>query len=265
MSTLLQEKEIIFSDESCEPLYLQLFNFYKRQIEDGVFKPGDTMPSENQLCQKYNISRSTVRQALAQLANEHMIIRRRGRGKVVASQKLSRSLGHLYNFTEDMRAEGLVPHSKVLQNIVTDAPDEAAHHLMLDKNSLKVFKLMRIRLADNEPLLVETTYLPYSLCHGIEDFDFSKESLYITLQKIYRMNIFRAVESFEPARMNRENAALLNCRESSLAFSINRVAYLVNGAPVEYTRSISRADKCVYSVEMHTAKNELAISRKFQL
>ena len=131
----MPENNIFFkfnlSQESTTPLYQQLFTLIKHEIQNGGLKPGDLLPSENQLCSQYNLSRSTVRQALNQLVDESLVIRRRGKGSFIATKKLSRNLNHLYNFTEDILELGLHPSSEVLESNVEEARDDimAALHL----------------------------------------------------------------------------------------------------------------------------------------
>lgn len=161
MSNEVQYFNDSLSNESNVPLYFQILTLIKRQIHSGILKQGDLVPSENQLCSQYGVSRSTVRQALAQLTEEGLIIRRRGKGSFIASEKLKRNLNHLYSFTEDMISLGLDPHSEVLEKTIVKATNDIAKTLAILSENTDVLKLTRLRFANDEPLLLETTYIPF--------------------------------------------------------------------------------------------------------
>lgn len=255
----------ILSEESTIPLYFQLLTLIKRQIQAGILKPGDLVPSESQLCSHYNVSRSTVRQALNQLVEENLIVRRRGKGSFIANQKLQRSLNHLYSFSEDMLTMGLVPSSKVLEKAMIEGPEEVVDTLNLPSGQTKVFKIRRLRMANNEPLLLETTYIPLYMCPEIVNEDFSATSLYVILRSKYHLDLYRAVETYEPVRLNKETAALLNCTAQVNAFRIQRIGYLDSGIAFELTYSIARGDKCLFKVELQANKNKVSFSRQITL
>jgi GntR family transcriptional regulator len=231
----------------------------------GVLKAGDLVPSESELCSKYGISRTTVRQALNQLAEERLIIRRRGKGTFIASEKIHRSLNHMYSFSEDMLSMGLTPSSKIFESTIVEASEEIKELLRLTENNCMVFKLTRLRIANDEPLLLENTYIPIYLCPDIVDVDFSSISLYSLLRTKYKLELYRAVETYESVKLNKDSSKLLNCRPSSTAFKIQRIAYLDTDIPFELTYSTARSDKCIFKVELHSNKNKVNFSRKMFL
>ena len=253
------------SEESNVPLYFQLLTLIKRQIHSGILKPGDLVPSESLLCSQYGVSRSTVRQALTQLTEENLIIRRRGKGSFIASEKLNRNLNHLYSFTEDMISLNLNPHSEILEKSVVQASSKVAESLGLTYEKMDVLKLMRLRIANDEPLLLETTHIPLYLCPDIVNEDFSSKSLYNIFRTKYNLDLFRAVETYEAIKLNKEAADLLKCKTNATAFNINRTAYLDTGIAFEFTSSIARSDKCMFKVELFATKNKVNFTRKINI
>lgn len=171
------KRDFHFDPISSSPRYLQLYSFIKHQIKAGVFKVNDQLIAENELCEILNVSRTTVRLAMDQLINEGLIVRYRGKGSFIAEEKIRRKINYLYNFTNNMQEVGAKPSSKVLESVVITADDFIAQKLALPAENRQVFKLMRIRCANDNPLLFETTYIPYYLCEGIEHNDFHKASL----------------------------------------------------------------------------------------
>jgi len=249
------------SNESIVPLYIQLITLIKRQSLSGVLKPGDLVPSETSFCSQYEVSRSTVRQALLQLTEEGLIIRRRGKGSFIASEKLNRNLNYLYSFTEDMDSLNLHPRSEILEKSTINASNEIAERLNLNKNNLKVFKLKRLRIANEEPLLLETTYIPLYLCPDIVNEDFVSKSLYSIFRNKYNLDLFKAVETYEAVKTTKETSDLLRCSSGDPAFNIKRTAYLDSGIAFEFTSSITRSDKCIFTVELYTNKNKINFTR----
>ncbi|CUH97817.1 hypothetical protein P22_3963 [Propionispora sp. 2/2-37] len=248
--------------ESTVPLYYQLFTLIKNEIQNGTLKPGDLLPPESQLCSQYGLSRSTVRQALNQLVEENLVIRRRGKGSFVAEKKLSRNLNHLYNFTEDMFELGIYPHSHVLENTVEYATGEIAKKLNLNEGTTKVFKLTRLRLANTEPLLLEITHIPLYLCPDIVNEDFSNTSLYNFLKSRYNLNLHKAIETYEAVKLNKEMARLLSCKSGASAFKIQRIAYLDSGIPFELTNSYQKGTACKLRLELYANQNKVNFSRE---
>ena len=139
--------EVILNSEldlnSSEPLYQQLLNIIMRSILDGTLKTGDMLPSEMELCERFSISRSTIRQAFAALESEGLIDRCRGRGTFVCIPKLKRGLKNLYSFSSEMRMLGMTPASDLLVFEKMPATDDLAYRLKLDFGE-EVYKIVRL-------------------------------------------------------------------------------------------------------------------------
>lgn len=255
-----------FSPGSSTPLYLQLMSYIKIQIQAGVLKPGDKMIAENDLCDILGISRTTVRQCMNQLVEEGLLVRYRGKGSFIADQKLKRPISYLYGFTENMLSLGAVPSSKVLSSEVQDLTDNVLlTTLQMPPEQTKVFHLRRLRYADNEPLLLENTYIPYYLCPGIELYDFSVVSLYHTMAERYSLNLYHATETIEAILFNKAYAELLNCTPKAPGYHITRISHLDSGYIYEYTSSVTRADKCIFQLDLYkssgTSKSPIDFQR----
>ncbi|OXN00635.1 GntR family transcriptional regulator [Bifidobacterium vansinderenii] len=251
------------------PLYEQVASFFKQKIQSGALNPGDRIPTETSLSQDLGISRTTIRQAMDSLVNEGLIIRQRRRGSFVASPKMRRPLNYLYNFTENMRELGATPQSRVLACTVDDARPEIAEKLQLPDTQRRVFHLWRLRCADGNPILLEDTFVPYHLCPGIEDTDFSTHSLYQTLATSYSLNLFHATETIEAIIINTSDAQLLDCKSPAPGYRITRTSHLDTGLVFEYTKSVTNAERCMFQMELYrnpaAAKKSTAVERKVSL
>jgi GntR family transcriptional regulator len=253
-----------FIPGSSMPLYAQLASYIKMQIQASVFKPGDKMIAEQDLCNILNVSRTTIRQSMNRLVDEGLLVRYRGKGSFIADQKLRRNINYMYNFTENIRDAGAVPSSIVLQKEICQASQTINEKLQLPKGTDRVFFLSRLRCADNEPLIFEKTYIPYYLCGGIEALDFSGLSLYQTLSNRYSLNLFHAVETIEAVIISGDNEKKLKCRGRMPGYKIQRISYLESGYIFEYTTSITRADKCIFRLDLYKNANSVKHNVDFE-
>lgn len=241
-----------FRDSTLEPMYMQIAEYLRHRIQSGVLKPGDKLTAENEVVKLLNASRTTVRMAFDQLVDEGIVARYRGRGSFVVEQKLKRNINYLYNFTESIREIGAVPSSTVIRCDVIQAYAMERQKLNLSATDSKVFLIERLRLANGEPLILEKTSIPYYLCPGIERFDFSSASLYATLRGHYGLNICRAEETIEAIVLKKPICAQLNCASGVPGYAIERVSHLDSGYICEHTRSVTRADRCVFRLELQS-------------
>jgi GntR family transcriptional regulator len=140
------------------PLYHQLYEILRSNITRGEWQPGDVIPPESELIDRYQVSRTTVRQVLDMLVNEGLIYRQRGRGTFVAHPTVEQALVRIISFTEDMRQRGFKPGTKVLSSGLVPAPRDIAEKLGVEPGE-ELARLERLRLADDEPMSIEDSYL----------------------------------------------------------------------------------------------------------
>ena len=235
-------------EKSFVPLYYQLIEELRENIENGEWPPNSLIPSETELCERYKVSRGTVRQALSQLVQEGLLYRKQGKGTFVAEPKITQQLNKFYSFAQDMREKGLKPSSLLLQKGKI-LPDSYIKNILGLKEKEMVYKIMRLRLADEEPLILETSYLVEELFPDLDKEDVEKISLYDLIIKKYRVKITRAKETFEPILVDRFEAEKLKIPVGSPALLVKRIAYTA-GIPFEFRKSVVRGDKCSYSVEL---------------
>jgi GntR family transcriptional regulator len=239
-------------DAECEvPLYYQLISIIKRNINGNVLKPGDSIPSEVQICDRYQVSRSTVRQALKALEDEGLIFRRRGKGTFIAEQKVQRKLNNLYNFSSDMRHLGYIPKSRIISFEKIKPKTDLINTLQLLNVNTEVFKIVRVRIANDVPLLLETTYIPVYLCPYLEESVVEQGSLYEFLKENASLVPYNATETFEPIIFDKQVAEILECNTKMCGYFVERISYLQDGQAFELTQSVVRGDKCRYEVELY--------------
>jgi GntR family transcriptional regulator len=224
------------------PLYHQVKTWILRGIEAGLWRPDDRLPSEDELAEKFSVSKITVRQALRDLAQLGHIRREQGRGTFVQRPPLIEGPRQLTSFTEEMRRRGVTASSTVLEQGTVPASPDVAAMLGLAEDS-PVFRLRRLRLADGDPMGVQTTYIPAPLVPGIESRDFSRASLYDVLAGHYSLFPASAHETHYAFAVGREEAELLRIPESSPVMGAELIARLADGRSLEYVKSVMRADR----------------------
>ena len=245
-------------------LYIQVYDILKEKILSGEYKAGEKIPPDRELCETYDVSRITVLKAVDNLVQEQLLYRVQGKGTFVTPSKLRRNLPKLYSFSEDMRELGLVPGSRVLEQCVEEANEKVRTVLQLPEENIRVTKLVRVRLANDEPILIENAYIPVYLCPDLLKNDFEKESLYRVLDEQYHLTLENAEEHYEITTMAPREAKMLQSQEHLCAFSIERITFLDTNVPVEFTRAIGRGDRLHFTVKL--VKNaDLQFKRNIEL
>ncbi len=243
------------------PLYSQIMSMIKRGISNGVLRPGDLLPTEEQFCKRFDVSRTTIRQAFSALVKEGSIVRVQGKGTFIAEQpKLDRKMNNVYSFTHEMESMGLKPTSKIIK-FETILPAEDLRHLFaIDPNDL-VYHIVRLRLAADQPLLLETTFLPVSIVKYLDSRILESTSLYDYL-KTMEIEPYRAEETYESVMIVGEESHLLQCKNNTTGFFVERTAWLENGKIFEFTQSIMRGDRSKIVVNLQ--KNACTVNRSVE-
>lgn len=226
------------------PLYHQLKQTLRERIEQGEWKPGQRIPSERELCETYRVSRMTVRQAVTELVNENLLWRDQGRGTFVSKPKIQKLLSRLTSFTEDMRARGKQAGARVLRLELAPAKPAVAHALQIAENQ-PVVLIERLRLADDEPVGIETSHLSFERCEAILHEDLSR-SLYELLTSKFGQFPTHAEEQLEAAACSAHEAELLGVRRGTPVLSIKRTTLNQELRPIEYVESTYRGDRYVF-------------------
>jgi GntR family transcriptional regulator len=225
------------------PLYYQIQQMLLGNIRSGFLKAGDPLPSEKEIAAKFRISRMTARQALKSLSDMGAAYSQRGKGTFVSGAKLEKDFRQVFSFSEEMAARGSHPQSKILA-FKRIRPDSQVADALRIASISEVFLLRRVRLADAVSLCLECTHIPVRLCPDLLDVFAPGDSLYKTLLEHYGIQIAFADEVAEASLASSEESRLLRIRKKAPVFRFVRTAYLHNGEPIEFVRSVYRGDRC---------------------
>ena len=241
--------EMKLDHNAFEPLYHQLKRMIVEKIESGDWKPGDRIASENELKNQFGISRNTVQRAIDELVQEGILERKQGRGTFVTRPKIEQSLTSFYSFSRVMADQGLEPKDIILDIEIIPATKKIADRLQINERD-DVYALRRLRCANNEPIILETSYLPKKLISTMDKNELSEHSLYGFLQTVHNIIVVKAKESFEPVLSKQDESGLLQIKENAPCLLLDRVAYDSKGRTIEYCRSIVRGDRCRFYTEL---------------
>ncbi|MBS4219033.1 GntR family transcriptional regulator [Bacillus sp. FJAT-49711] len=239
----------VLDNTSVIPLYYQLQEILKENIESRVWRPEEAIPSENQLMKDYNISRNTVIKAIENLVQEGVLIRIQGKGTFVSKPKFEQSLSGFYSFSKIMKESGIEPRDEITSFKVVSAKYSVAEHLQIEEGD-PVIELRRIRYADNEPMILETSYVPEQYFPGLKREPLEQSSLYDLMQNEYGIYVIKAKEIFEPVLIREYESKLLQVEVGFPALLLDRIAYDSTEKPVEFCRSIVRGDRCRFYTEL---------------
>jgi GntR family transcriptional regulator len=231
-----------------EPLHSIIASRAEERIRSGAWGPGTRLPPERELCEQLDVSRATLRQALAELEARGLISRHQGRGTFVARTRVDAVVDGFFTIGAALRSRGLVLTTTVLAAKVVDAGKAVADDLGVQPGD-PVVHLERLRSAGAEPLLLETTDLSSALLPGLESADFAHRSLYDILREDHGRTVETATESLEPVIVTAHEAATLRVPRQTPAMLIRRVSHDQTGAIVELSHLVLRGDRSRFLLE----------------
>lgn len=223
------------------PLYHQVEVAIRERISSGAWAPGTQIPTEDQLCEQFRVSRVTIRHALRNLVAQGLLERERGRGTFVRDTTLTAGARGLTSFSAEMEALGLKPGARTLSATVMPASPEVAGALELLEGE-RVVAIRRLRTGDGRPVGVQTAYLPDRRFPGLADLTLDDRSLYAVLREHYGVAPGEAIETFRITHVPDQDAALLEVEPGNCAFAVERLTSDAH-EPFEFVQSLMRGDR----------------------
>jgi len=226
-------------------------------ISTGELRPGDRLGTERDLSARLSVSRSTLRQVLAVLAEGGVVRRVPGRagGTFVAHAKLDRDLSVIVGLPEYLRRQGFVAGTQVLSATMSGADEIAADHLAVPPGSLLI-DIVRIRLADGVPISLERAQLPAEIFPGLLDLPLGG-SIYDLLDSRYGIRPDDVVEHLEVVEASSEEAALLGIGAREPLLAITRTSATAAGVPFEFSHDLFRADRTCVTFRTRAERAEI--------
>jgi GntR family transcriptional regulator len=236
--------------DSPTSIFAQIRARLEHAISSGELAPHSRLPSERQLSAGFSVSRMTVRQALDGLTQDRFLYSLPGKGTFVADRRvIEQPLRHLTSFTQDISSRGMRPSSRLVESRTIQATFEMARLFGLGPGA-EITQISRLRLADDEPLAIESVHIPSALVPGLLARDLATESLYTVLANDFGLVPTSARQTIEAALPTPDEQRLLGVESSAPVLRISRLTSDASGRVVEYVRSVYRGDRYHLTVEL---------------
>jgi len=233
-------KQIMINKEAPIPAYQQVRDLILSRIKNGKIKPGDKIPSESQLCNIYNISRITVRQAVSSLVNDGLLHTAPGKGTFVNGIVQEAQLEYITSFKTQSRRKGFTASIKLLEGKVMKPDKEIAENLKL-KAGEKVIKIKRVKLANNIPIYTELRFVPYKYCPTLIKENLADRSLTELAKNRYNLKVKSRDIVVTPIALDSEAAMLLRTQKGSPGLFVTETLFLDNGAPFKWEQRVHKS------------------------
>jgi GntR family transcriptional regulator len=228
-----------------EPLYSIVASRAEALIASGEWSEGDRLPPERQLCRDFDVSRSTLRQALGELEERGLISRHQGRGTFVTRPRMQLPIVGVFSIRDAMEAHGMKMTTRVLNVEIVEASRQLASDLACLPGDEVVF-IERLRVGDGEPMVLDTAHLRAELFPGLETVDFENRSLYDVLENDYGRTVAEAQETLEPVILTPRECGLLGVPLHTTALLTRRVTTATDGVVVALGHVLLRGDRSRY-------------------
>lgn len=231
------------------PKYLEIQNLLLQRIKNGDYQEGQLIPKEVDLAEQLNVSRPTVRHAIRNLVQRGYLERRKKRGTIVTQTKIKQQFTHVIeSYNTEIQNNGLVAKTQVLNFSTEKASDEVAEALTIKPNT-EVYKLVRLRSADNKPVVFVVTYLPIAQLPDLQKIDFTHHSLYSELAKA-GLEITHVSRKIEVHPATEEEAQLLETDIKAPIFYFHTIGFTKDHRALEYSIASYRGDLNYFMVEI---------------
>ncbi|MFO0754521.1 MAG: GntR family transcriptional regulator [Thermodesulfovibrionales bacterium] len=229
-----------------EKLYLQLTRILREEIRSGEWAKGCRIPTEEELCKKYTVSKITVRQAIHNLVADGYLLKVQGKGTFVNSVLPAAGLAMKTRLTEEMFGEEVAVEKEVLLKEIRESAPDARSYLKTDD---VLYYLLCRRAVNGEPEYLEESFIPCRMLPDLESLDSARSSLYSLLQEKGLKKIFKVLQTVEVARVEGEWAKRLKAEEGGPVLVVHRLLLSSDGTPVAYTRFLGRSDRYKFQTE----------------
>ena len=231
------------------PKYLEIQNLLLQRIKNGEYQDGQLIPKEGDLAEQLNVSRPTVRHAIRNLVQAGYLERRKKRGTIVTQTKIKQQFTHVIeSYNTEIQNNGLVAKTQVLNFSTEKASDEVAETLTIKPNT-ELYNLVRLRSADNKPVVFVVTYLPIAQLPDLQKIDFTHHSLYSELAKA-GLEITHVSRKIEVHPATEEEAQLLETDIKAPIFYFHTIGFTKDHRALEYSIASYRGDLNYFMVEI---------------
>lgn len=244
------------NSSGARPLYFQLKQMIKENINRGKYKPGQQLPTEAELCDEYGVSRITARRAILDLVEEGILFRQQGKGTFVSENKLKSELISVDGFSEFITGSGKIPNSQILSTSMASA-DEYAAKLLDVKEGAPLLMLHRLLYVNEEPFVIETSHYSLERFPNLEKYIGESTSTYSILKNRYNVKPTRNDRTIDVMFATEYEANLLKCTTGTILYKIEKITYDDDSNPIHISELLYQASKVKFTVSSDGRKNRL--------
>jgi GntR family transcriptional regulator len=236
------------------PKYLSIANEIIAQIEKRILLPGEKIPSENDIIRNHQVSNTTARKVLLELESKGWGVKIQGKGTFVRDFVIERNATKILSFTKNMTNQGLIPSTKLLdaEVINKDVPISLRGKFYIIKKP--VFRIHRLRMANDVPMMHEIRYISMQYCPDIEKQNMEK-SLYTIYRDVYNLNISLIDQELTSILLTEETCKLFEIKDFIPGLQVDGVTFCGEGLLLEGEKSVYRGDKYKFSVQAMPERN----------
>lgn len=248
-----KNKDNVIDRDKPQKLYVQLFDVLQKKIESGEWSVGSQIPTEEELCSLYGVSKATVRFAILEMVRQGFLMRQQGKGTFVCKRIIPEGLAMSASFKELMLEAGVEFTTQVLAQTVMMPTDDLDLRLGIAENKHIIY-IKRLRSVDNEPVLLQESYIPHQTCPPLLHEDVVNNSLFELFEKKYNIPISRVKDYIEVVYAKLDESRLLGLPEHSPVLLLDQHFYS-GDMQIMYMRSIKRPDRFRFSIEFEKMRS----------
>ncbi len=243
--------------DSLQKLYVQMYSIIKDKIETREWPNGAQIPTEDELCRVYDVSKATVRMAVSELVRSGHLKKQQGKGTFVTYAPQDPGVTMKTKLTEDMFGEGVSAKKEVISKGLTEPSEEMRNVLDVsggEDDDPAIYYILCKRVVNGETAYLEESYVPLAMLPTIEEEDVCRKPLYDLIQEKGLKKIFKVVQTIEVSEVRREAAPLLRVPEGAPALLLHRLLIGSDSSPIAYTRLLGTGKKYKILTEFERIK-----------
>ncbi len=233
--------------ESQQKLYVQMYSIIKEKIESRDWPVGSQIPTEDELCTAYDVSKATIRMAITDLVRSGYLKKLQGKGTFVTHAIPDLGITMKTKLTEDMFGEGVSARKELLVKGIKVPPEDVKAYL---KTTGDIYYVLCKRVVNGEPAYLEESYIPLATIPDVEELEVCQTPFFELIQEKSEQKIFKVIQMIEITEINTDAASILKTGNNAPMLMLHRLLVAADGSPIAYTRLTGSGRKYKIQTEL---------------